>query len=88
MQPLKYYDNLCDMNCTAYESSALGTSGKQLFENIPDKQFEIAEIMKRRLMIRKIVIENCEAGHPQGADSRAPGDCRVGSVELRKIAKF
>ena len=59
LQPWKYYDNLCVvcekksktidhfMNCTAYESSALGTSGKQLFENIPDKQFEIAEIMKR-----------------------------------------
>ena len=65
------------MNCTAYGSNAPGINWKHLFENIPDKQFEIAEIIKRRLTIRKKVIKNYEAGHPQGADSRAPGDCRA-----------
>ena len=65
------------MSCTAYGSSAPEISWKLLFKNIPDRQFEIAEIIKRILLIRKKVIENYEAGHPQVADSRAPGDCRA-----------
>ena len=90
LQPWKYYDNLCVvcekksetidhfMTCKSYGIITSEHSWRLLLENNPDIQFEIAENIKRRLTIRKKIIELYEAGHPQDiADSRAPGDCRA-----------
>ena len=77
MQPWKYFDNLCAMcetkletidnfmTCKAYRNIAPRNDWKLMFNDDPDKQFDIAENIKRRQKQRKEKIEKYEAGQPQ-----------------------
>ena len=77
VQPWKYFDNLCVMcekksetiehfmTCKAYKNITPGYDWKLILDDYPDKQFEIAENIKRRQIQRKQKIEKYEAGHPQ-----------------------
>ena len=77
LQPWRYFDNLCVMcekksetieyfmTCKAYKNITPGCDWKLILDDYPDKQFEIAENIKRRQIQRKQKIEKYEAGHPQ-----------------------
>ena len=77
LQPWKYFDNLCVMcetksetfdhfmKCKAYRNIAARNDWKLMFNDDPDKQFDIAENIKRRQKQRKEKIEKYEAGQPQ-----------------------
>ena len=64
------------MTCSSYKNIAPESDWEWIYENNTDKQFEIAENIRKRLKQRRTKIDNYEAGHPQElADSKAPGHC-------------
>ena len=70
----KYEDNVCVacnlheetiehfLCCRAYENCAQESKWKDILENNPDRQFEIAKIAQKRLKIRQRLLENEVAG--------------------------
>ena len=70
----KYEDNVCVacnlheetiehfLYCRAYENCAQESKWKDILENYPDIQFEIAKIAQKRLKIRQRLLENEVAG--------------------------
>jgi hypothetical protein len=90
VQPWKYFDNLCVMCekksetiehfmiCKAYRNITPENNWKLIYDGDTDKQFEIAENIRKRQIQRIKKIMDYEAGHPQEhSDTRAPVDFRA-----------
>ena len=88
LQPWKYFDNLCVlceekaetiphfMSCNSYQNEPLAFNFELIYQNNPDKQFEIAKHVRKRLKIGSLIIENYEAGYSQDlSDPMASGHC-------------
>ena len=84
----EYHDSLCVaceikeetmtyfLICNSYENTPSETNWNDIKGNFIEKQLEIATNVKVRQQIRRKLINQYEASHPQGhPGSRAPGSC-------------